>query len=69
MAELFSGPVIGIEWQRDPLEPGFAVYKRHDDAPDFKPAQFVMSSPDRETAQRVAMALGRVHSVPVTFAE
>lgn len=69
MAEIFSGPVIGIEWQRDPLEPGFAVYKRHDDSPDFKPAQFVMSSPDRATAERVAIALGRAYSVPVTFAE
>ncbi|WP_028165469.1 hypothetical protein [Bradyrhizobium elkanii] len=68
-AEIFSGPVIGIEWQRDPLEPGFAVYKRHDDSPDFKPAQYVESFPDMTTAERAALKLGKAYSVPVTRAD
>ncbi|NYG46382.1 hypothetical protein GGD67_003853 [Bradyrhizobium sp. IAR9] len=66
MAEIFSGPVIGIEWQRDPVEPGFAVYTRHNDSADFKPAQYVDSFPDATTAERAAMTLGEACSVPVT---
>jgi hypothetical protein len=70
MAEIFSGPVIGIEWQRDPVEPGrFAVYTRHNDSPNFKPAQYVDAFPDKGTAERAANTLGEAYSVPVTFAE
>lgn len=66
MPELFSGPVIGVEWQRDPLEPGFAVYTRHHDSAIFRPAQYVATFPDETTAERAALTLGKAHSVPVT---
>lgn len=65
MAELFSGPVIGVEWHRDPLESGFAVYTRHNDSRDFRPAQYVGTFPDETTAERAALTLGAAYSVPV----
>lgn len=69
MAELFSGPVVGVEWQRDPLESGFAVYTRHNDSADFNPAQYVGTFPDETTAERAAVTLGKAYSVPVTRAD
>lgn len=66
MTELFSGPVVGVEWQRDQLESGFAVYTRHNDSAHFKPAQYVGTFPDEVTAERAAVTLGKAYSVPVT---
>jgi hypothetical protein len=68
MPESFHGPIIGVEYQPDPCERGrFAAYTRHDDAPDFKPAQFVGSYCAKASARRVARELGRIHSVPVNY--
>lgn len=65
MSGIFSGAVIGVEWQRDPMGPGFAVYTRHNDSRDFKPAQYVDAFPDSTTAERAAIKLGAAHGVPV----
>ncbi len=67
-AEMFAGPVIAVEWQLDPITPGrFAVYTRHDDAPDFKPAQFIASHVDKADAEVTAKNLARIYRVPLEW--
>ena len=69
---LFHGPVIGVEMQRDPLEPAsselWAVYTRHEDGPDFRPAQFRKSG-TRKAIRAAAGRLQKRYRVPLHIFE
>lgn len=67
-AATFSGRVLQVEVQADPIDVGqVAIYTRHDDSPTFKPAQFVASFDTWDNATTAALHVARSHGVKVKF--